>query len=68
MEEEPPIHCLFVHSVERKDKVNKKFQTSTKNIFAAGDIMDPTYKQAITAAGTGCMAALDAEKYIEENT
>ncbi len=68
-----PNTDIFANQLEMKDGyiiVNSGLngnatQTSVEGVFAAGDVSDHVYRQAITSAGTGCMAALDAEKYLD---
>ena len=67
-----PNSDVFKEWVETNDEGyiitdGKSTRTSRPGIFAAGDVQDPTYRQAINAAASGCRAAMDAEKYLAEN-
>ncbi|GAA1823607.1 thioredoxin-disulfide reductase [Nesterenkonia flava] len=66
-----PRTSLFKDQLELTEEGTVKVQgrtskTSLPGVFAAGDVLDPTYRQAITAAGSGCAAALDVEHYLSE--
>lgn len=66
-----PSTILFKGQLEVDQKgyivVKDHTKTSIEGVFAAGDVKDPRYRQAVTAAGSGSEAALDAEKFLEEN-
>lgn len=66
-----PASEIFSGQIERDEKgyirVYERTKTNIKGVFVAGDVFDYTYKQAITAAGFGCMAAMDALSFLEEN-
>jgi len=66
-----PTTALFKSQLEMDDASYLKIEagttrTSVEGVFACGDVADPTYRQAVTAAGTGCMAAIDAERWLAE--
>jgi thioredoxin reductase (NADPH) len=64
-----PNTDLFADQLDLLDngylKVHDGSLTSTEGVFACGDVADHTYRQAITAAGSGCMAAIDTERWLE---
>ena len=66
-----PNTKLFVNQIEMDDQgyivLKNRTETNIPGVFAAGDVHDHRYRQAVTAAGYGCMAAIDVDKYLTEN-
>ncbi len=67
-----PNTKLFKKQIDLDDEgyiiLKNKTHTNIEGVFAAGDVHDRSYRQAVTAAGFGCMAAIDVDKYLTENT